>query len=985
MIGELQMRLLGGLRLDRDGAPLTGFVSNKAPALLAYLAVTRRPHSRDALATLFWGDLPDADAKNNLRQALTNLRRVVEPNLIITRDTLEFNAETPYFLDVTAFERSLKQPIGLPPDQVLARLQAAVDLYRGEFLEGVFVRDAPEFEEWALTQRTHLRDLALQAFHALTELCLTRGEYAHVIDYAARLLALDPWREEAHRQLMLAHVRSGQPSAALAQYEVCRKVMRQEFNAEPSAETSALNERIRAALVGARGNLTEYAPPSTLIGRERERADLVQRLRDSQCRLVTLVGLGGSGKTRLALAVAQDLALSFLNGVYFVPLVAAQNVNDMAGAISEVLHYTLKGEAHTALPAYLRSKELLLVLDNFEHLIDCAGCVPLLSAIVKQAPNVKILISSRESVALQHEWLYEVKELPSADARMLFVQTAQRLAADYDLARDESHITRICRLVSGLPLGVELAAAWTRVMSCADIAAELERRSTALASPLRDAPERHRSLQAVFDYSWQLLTPVEQRILAALTVFRGGFTREAAQAVAGASTGSLLGLVNQSLVQKSPAGRFDLHELVRHYLEDKVIEIDALADRHAAYYADFLARREAWLHSERQATAFSDMRAEIDNVRRMWQRAIQYGDAAIFQRALRGLCWIYDAHGRPTEGAALLAEAAATLEPDPTQLALRGQLLARQARFLVVLSRFDQVETVCHQAEALSHEAGDLPTKAFLVRLLGYCQVVAGNLQTARDLMARCLEMSRQTDDLPGTCEALNGLAIVQNNLGEYAAARECLLEAEAHARAMQDAINRSITLSNLGSTAYYQRQFDQAGRYFQASYDIDAAQHDRRRMAVNLHNVACVQCDLQHWDSALQTQQDALALFTEGAQPEGILHARQNLARIHLGLDDLPEARRHLAEALKIAQQIGAVRDSLEISVIGAELLRRENQFDRAAQVIGRVLQHSAATAAVKEDAHSVLNRLGAHSAAIAETPPENAAITEIVALITG
>lgn len=209
-------------------------------------------------------------------------------------------------------------------------------------------------------------------------------------------------------------------------------------------------------------------------------------------------------------------------------------------------------------------------------------------------------------------------------------------------------------------------------------------------------------------------------------------------------------------------------------------------------------------------------------------------------------------------------------------------------------------------------------------------------------------------------------------------------MEAEAHAQTLQDAINHSIALSNLGSTAYYQRQFDQAGRYFQASYDIDAAQHDRRRMAINLHNVACVHCDLQHWGAALQTQQDALALFTAGVQPEGILHARQNLARIHLGLDDLPEARRQLLAALEIGEQIGAVRDSLEISVIGAELLRREGHLDRAAQVIGRVLQHSAATAAVKEDARNVLNRLGATYAATAATQPENAAITAIVALIT-
>ena len=453
--------------------------------------------------------------------------------------------------------------------------------------------------------------------------------------------------------------------------------------------------------------------------------------------------------------------------------------------------------------------------------------------------------------------------------------------------------------------------------------------------------------------------------------------------MAGASATVLLGLVNQSLVQRSPAGRFDLHELVRQYLAGKVIDLDALADRHGAYYADFLATREAGLHSERQAAVFAEIRAEIDNVRGMWRWAIQCSNAAVFRKALIGFFWIYDAHGRPLEGADLLAEAAASLASDPEQDALRGRLLARRVSFLTMLGQFDRAEAVCHEAKVLSHAAGDLPSEAFLIRFLGYYQVVAGNLQASKVLMARCLEMYRQTDDIPGTCEALNSLAIVLNNLGDYDAARAYLLEAEALAATRQDAINRSVTLSNLGSNAYYQRQFERAGEYFRASYEIDATLHDRRRMTVNLHNVACVQCDLQQWEAALRTQQEALALFTNIAHSEGIMHSRQNLARIHLGLSDLPEARRQLLAALDIGGQIGGVRDTLEAAVIGAELLRRDGQPDRAARVIGCVLHHSAATAAVKEDAHVVLARLGAGYVDSAETQPENMPLAAIVALL--
>jgi DNA-binding SARP family transcriptional activator/predicted ATPase len=972
---SLQINSLGGVQVSLNGKPLGGFVSTKVQALLIYLAVTGRPQAREKLIGLLWADMPDADAKTNLRQALSNLRKLVPDHVSIERDTAAFNHDSLHLIDVECFETHLKAD----------RLSAAIEVYRGDFLEGFVVRDAPEFEEWLLAHREHWRELALRALDTLAQRALHDGRYVDGIDAARRILSIDAWREEAHRQLMLLLARSGQFSAALAQYDTCRRVMRHEFNTDPAAETTALHERIRAALAGARGNLTEYVPPSALIGRARELAEVTRRLRDPHCRLLTLVGLGGSGKTRLALAAAQTLSPAFLNGAYCVLLTAAQTANDVAGAIGEALRYPLKGDPLKVLPAYLRQKELLLVLDNFEHLIAGEGCMELIAAMVKQAPEVKVLITSRESLNLQHEWLYEVKELPDPDALALFAHAAQRLTPDAAAGCDEGHVSRICRAVSNLPLGIELAAAWTRAMSCAEIAAELERRTTPLASPLRDAPARHRSLQAVFDHSWQLLAPDEQRALAALTVFRGGFTREAAQVVAGASAAMLVGLVNQSLVQRLPSGRFDLHELVRQYAEVKAVEIGAVRDRHCAYFADFLAAHEPWLRSERQSTVFAEIRAEIDNVRVMWRCAVEQRDAAVFARALMSFFWIYDMHGQPTEAAELLAAAAACLEEDRTHAELYSQLLTRQVTFLTMLSEFERAEALCQRAMSLSREAGDLSNQAFAVRYLGYFAMVRGDLLESKALMLRCLELYQSLDNVPGICDALTSLALVLNNLGEYEAARQNLLEAADRAAAIHDEISRSVALSNLGGNAYYTGQFEEARRYYQASYDIDHAHDDRRRMAVNLHNLACVACDLHDWSVALQIQQDALALFTDVAQQEGVMHCRQNLARIRLGLNDLPEVRRHLHEAFVIGGQIGAVRDSLEICAIGAELLRRESQFDRAARVIGRLLHHSAATAAVKEDARAVLARLEGNCAAIVEAQPENTPVAEIIALIRG
>ncbi len=981
---KLKILLLGGLQITRADAPITDFISNKVPALLAYLAVTRRAHTRDKLAALLWGEMSDADAKNNLRQALTNLRKIAEDELTITRDSIEFTGDC--FLDSTQFDSAIRSAASLDtstslsasPEPASVILTDSLALYRGDFLEGFFVRDAPDFEDWMLSERARLRELALQALHTLTQFHTSRGHFTEAMTCAARLLAFDPWREEAHRQLMLLRARTGQWTAALAQYEICKKILEKELGVQPSLETTALYERIRAARQTSRHNIP--ASSTEFVGREKELENLRQRLADPACRLVTLTGLGGAGKTRLAQETARLCADMFINGAWMIPLAAVES-QGLIPAIGNAFDFPFtKGDAKKQLLNYLRQKELLLVMDNFEHLLDSSALV---TEILQAAPEAKILVTSRERLDIDGEWIVELPGLAigSSEADQLFVQSAKRARAEGQIEeKDKVAVAEICRLVGGLPLGIEIAAAWTRSMNCESIRSEIQKSLDFLESTRRDIPERQRSLRAVFESSWARLSEAEQKTFAALSVFRGGFMREAAQRVAG----TIASLVDKSLVQRN-GERFELHELVRQFAEEKLSAKKKARAAHATYFADFLAAREPSLRNARQAAILAEIEAEVDNVRLMWRHAIEHNDADIFSKALMGFYWIFDLQGRPAEAIELLSSAAARFEHDPSQAALYSQLLARQITFFTVLSEFERAEAVCQRVISLSQEAGDASTQAFAVRYQGYFAMVRGDLQESKALMSRCLDLYRSLEDAPGMCDALTSLALVLNNLGEYEAARQNLLEAVERATAIQDEISRSVALSNLGGNAYYMGQFETARGYFQASYEIDAAHNDRRRMAVNLHNLACVACDLREWSTALQIQQDALALFTDVAQQEGTMHCRQNLARIMLGLDDLAEARRHLNEAFQVALQIGAVRDSLEIGVIGAELLRREGRFERAAQVIGRVLRHSAATASVKEDARTALGRLDAGFASIAESQPENATIHEMVEAING
>ena len=483
-MASLEIRLLGGLQVRHDNADVTQFISSKAPALLAYLVVSRRPHQRDALAGLLWGEMAEAAAANNLRQTLTSLRKICDAHLLITRETVAFNPAAPHSVDVADLLAGLRLQEELPAPQVAARLAQALALYQGDFLEGFFVRDAPDFEEWALAQQVNLREATIQGWSALAEMWMALGEYGQAVAAAGSLLALDPWREEAHCQRMVALARSGQASAALAQYQACRKILAQEFAAEPAAETTALYERIRAASRGPRHNLP--AATTGFVGREAELTELRRLLASPQTRLLTILGPGGVGKTRLTLETAAACVPMFLNGVCFLSL--AEAVLDQPESLPAALSAALPlPPASAAVPPrqqvldFLRHKEVLLVLDNLEHLGEEAVW---LGRLLAEAPDLKILVTSRQRLNLQAERVFSLEGLPqpsisspdpqTSAAVELFVRRAQRLRPDFALnAQEGDAVARICRAVQGLPLGIELAAAWVDQLTCQEIAGEI--------------------------------------------------------------------------------------------------------------------------------------------------------------------------------------------------------------------------------------------------------------------------------------------------------------------------------------------------------------------------------------------------------------------------------------------------------------------------------------------------------------------------------
>jgi DNA-binding SARP family transcriptional activator/predicted ATPase len=676
-MAQLTVRLLGPLEVALDGDPVSGFATDKVRALLAYLVVEAgRPHRREKLAGLLWPNRPEPSARANLRRALSNLRQAIgdreadPPYLHVSRQTIQLNGASDEWVDVAAFTQRAR-----PQDNdqgTINLLEEAVALYRGPFLEGFTLADSAALEEWVLFQRERHSRLALEALSRLAEGYEARGAYGPGLKCARQWVALAPLEEKAHQQVMRLLARSGRRAAALSRYEACRQALAEELGAEPSAETTRLYERIRDGEIGAageeRGTRHNLPPQLTpFVGRRAPLSRIRERVKDPACRLVTLVGPGGSGKTRLALEVASGFVADetesppehtgFPDGIYFVPLAHLSSVDAIVLSIGQALqfHYAPAGAPRDQLLGYLRGKRLLLILDNYEHLLACPegtrrNGVGVVTDILAAAPDVKILTTSRTALNVRGEQLYPIGGMdlpPSLDggtapleevsapdvlqysAVRLFVDAAHRARPDFDPAGEGAQIARICRLVEGLPLAILLAAAWVRVLTPAEIGDEIQQSYDFLETHLRDAPERHTSMRAVYNHSWNLLSERQREALAGFSVFLGGCTREAAEQVTGASLRDLAALVDRSLLQRAPDGRYAMHELLRQYTAEKLAHIpraeDTVRDRHCAHYA---AEMNKWLEAWKgpgQRAARAEMEADLENMRAAWDWAVERG------------------------------------------------------------------------------------------------------------------------------------------------------------------------------------------------------------------------------------------------------------------------------------------------------------------------------------------------------------------------
>ncbi len=699
---------------------------------------------------------------------------------------------------------------------------------------------------------------------------------------------------------------------------------------------AAVTRSERSSMLGALPS-----PSTPFIGRVNELAEIEQLLADPACRLLTLVGPGGIGKTRLAIEVARRMTCAFAHGVYFVPLGSLHTTESIVPAIADAiaLPFFPGSDARQQLLDVLRRRHMLLVLDNFEHLL---ASTSLVMDMVQSAPDVKLLVTARERLNLQAETVFRVdgmtcpgggqaSDAVEYDAVRLFIDNVHRLQPELALTADAiRHTASICRQVQGMPLAIVLAAAWSDTLSLREIAQEITRSADFLETTLSDLPERHRNMRAVFDPSWQMLSDEERTVFKTLSVFQGSFSREAGQAVAGASLRVLAALVSKSLLLHEPTGRYAIHELLRQYAADRLqespVEAEAAQDRHCAYYAELMDRQSTRLRTARQRAAFEEMEADIRNVAAAWRYMVKNARTADIRKTVDSLFSFLDFRYRYQEGMELLGQALEVLQESPhtpEMDALRGLLMLWHGWFLNAVGDLEQGKAITGKSLDILRPLGSSSSEDLLAALNTQSNLAynLNELVEMREVAEEGLRLARGLGKPVWLCDCLYWVCVAAVGQGDYETAKCLGEEALRIAQGMGD-----LSAQGSISTLVLSRVARAFGDYAEA-----------RRLAQQ--GLQCLQESDWYW---------------------GIAANHGYLGDIAVALHEFEEAEHHYQQQLRMFSEAGRqMPNTLATLLLFARLMLAQGRKERAMELLAFVRHHPAIWKRSRDEAARLLATL--------------------------
>ncbi len=857
--------------------------TRKMEALLAYLVLHPSVHSRERIASLFWGDSPEELARRSLRTALASLRKEVSEDLIISdRESLQLNPQVPIWVDASEMEKQAKEILAANGHPVSGM---DLDLYRADLLQDFY-------DDWVLEEREHYRNLFVRALSYFAQSLKSQGDYQRTISVAQKIISIDPWNEQAYQHLIFCYGALGNRTEALKSYKECARRFRDHFGMEPSEATVALIEQVktsdRSAPEEIKSNLP--MPLTSFIGREQELKALSTIF--TRTRLLTLTGVGGCGKTRLAIAFARQVSDQFKDGVWWVELASLQEETQVPQAIKRTLGLSDSqvDSAEESLIKFLHPKQILLVLDNCEHVIQTAA--RLTEKLLSQCPSAKIVATSREAMSIHGEiaWLVPSLSLPPADQTTdllnwecprLFFERAASYRPDLQLTESSTEpLLRICRALEGIPLAIELAAARVKMLSLEQLASRLDDKLGLLTTGSRVAQPRQQTLRAAIDWSYELLSEQEQMVLQRLSVFYGSWTLEAAEVVCAGQrieTGQMLDfithLLDKSLIlAEDHEGllRYRMLEIIRQYAMEKLQQADELQqlnDRHTRYYSELAQGVGSAWYSKQQSALIKEFDVHYPNLRvalawglvdprRMenWEYGLRLAIALVpfwnFQAELNeARYWLKK----------VIDQINIVLAGSNLESTKRNELFSIKARAIYEMGALSYYLThhatamdLFEEAAAIYKEIGHETGLAYPNLYVAQTASDTGQVDLARQLWTQSLEQFNKTGDRWYAAMVHSFFGAMERRLGNYdVSEHEFHLAIDLYSE-IGDEWGRSIMFSHLGMVALLRGDPVKARDWFDRRLQISRAIGFKHSIPL-----ATFQVGLTHWKLGEYTQME--------------------------------------------------------------------------------------------------------------------------------
>jgi predicted ATPase/DNA-binding SARP family transcriptional activator/Tfp pilus assembly protein PilF len=954
----VQLSLLG-LPTVEYGGKLVGLPFERRTQLLAFLALKREWVGRAEVAAMLWPEQESKLAYTNLRKTLHRLHSLPWARAFESRGSaLRFEADT----DVFAFDSALREQ----------RIADALALWRGELLVGFDDDHSDVWSSWLTFERGRLRLAWRDA--AISRLALELDP-AEGIALSMRLLEVDPLDEAALRAHMTWLARGGQSGRARQAYREFVQRLADDLGLAPGIELRAWHDSL-----GASGALPPPVAPGVpethddgFVGRAVELRRVGELMAREDCRLICVTGPGGVGKTRLAQQAMHEVAARFADGAVFVSLEDIAATSELGGRLAQVLGVRLAGrdDPLDQTIEFLRERQVLLVLDNFEHLTAEAA---ILQHLLKSCLRLKIIVTSRVRLAIAMEWSLPLAGLPcpepedqdrfeAFDAARLFIRAATRVESALVPSVEAASIIEICQQVEGLPLALELAAACTRVLSCDAIAAELRKGTELLHTVDAAHPTRHASIEAVFEQSWKLLGAAERDALSRLSVFHAGFSAESARAVAAAPLPVLAALVDKSLLRKD-ASRIFMHALVQQLAALRLGDgqARASADRaHASYFHHRMAQsRHAIEDGEREALHWMD--TEFENCRHAWRWSAAHGVHGDLAKSALTLLYFCEHRGRFEDGLLLLRK---TLESSlvSDDKPVEALLLSVASHFEFRLDRYADAEATASRALAASRGKESYDARLQCLKVLGSCCVRLGRHADAKRFFQQAVQMAPESTNPHNAAAMYANLAVIEKSSGNYDEALRLTLQSLLLHRRHGDAAGEAGSLSTLGGLYVAKQDLESAAAYFReglAICDRHGLASTRGVILANLTEVAVKMNDL---DLAERYALRALEIAQAAGNRGLMCWLKLQLVRLALRRSDLTAARSELAVSMAIALDVAQPVLQLAGTICFAQILNAQGESECAHGVMRFAADHPSIDVPTRNEAQTHLKQW--HSAA--------------------